>query len=216
MSMGSSGGADKRAMLCTSPPQVREYERDDAERKQPSNTHNGTPIQFNNLKKKCRTPKKNFPMVARCIRAAKCCRKLMKRVSVGKRTDGKATKDHGDSDSPANGKTLECGQKESLESSSHHLLSSEKEFNVSAAVLEESCEMDRKEEDPSTHGLIASLAWTSIDSDEELKEDDLQPVSLKMVCANDIPCVSSVVAESDTENEGFDQQSTSLVSKVSR
>jgi hypothetical protein len=191
--------------------QVREYERNDAERKQPSTTHSGTPIQSNNLNKKRRTLKKNIPMVGHCIRAAKCCRKLMKRVLIGKRTDGKATKDYGGT--IAKGKALECVQKKPLESLTRHLFSSEEELKVSVAVREESCETDRKEEDASAPGLIDSSAWTSIDSDEGMKEDDQQPVSPEIKSVNDIHCVSSVVTESDEEDECLDQQATSLVSK---
>jgi hypothetical protein len=60
MSVRSPGGTVKRVSFCPSPPQVREYERHDTERKKPSSARKGTPVQFNNLNKKCRMLKKNL------------------------------------------------------------------------------------------------------------------------------------------------------------
>jgi hypothetical protein len=60
ISSASSGGSTKRVSFRPSPPQVREYERYDVGRRHPSSTHNGTPIQFNNLNKKRRKLKKNL------------------------------------------------------------------------------------------------------------------------------------------------------------
>jgi tetratricopeptide (TPR) repeat protein len=60
MSPGSPGGPARRVTFSPSPPQVREYERYDIERKQRSSPDNGTSIQFNNLNKKCRMLKKNL------------------------------------------------------------------------------------------------------------------------------------------------------------
>jgi hypothetical protein len=57
---GSPGRSVKRISFCTSPPQVREYERYDMERKQQFSMHNSTPIKFNNLNKKRRMLKKNL------------------------------------------------------------------------------------------------------------------------------------------------------------
>jgi hypothetical protein len=56
MTVRSPGGTVKRVSFCPSPPQVREYERYDTERKK----HNSNPVQFNNLNKKCRVLKKNL------------------------------------------------------------------------------------------------------------------------------------------------------------
>jgi hypothetical protein len=81
-------------------------------------------------------------MVVCCIRAAKCCRKLMTRVSIGKQSDEKAIKDH--VGTIAKGKALEYAQKKYLESSGRHFLSIEKELKVSVAVREECRETDRK------------------------------------------------------------------------
>jgi hypothetical protein len=60
ISSTSPGGTAKRVSFCPSPPQVREYERCETERKQSSSAHNSTPVQFNNLNKKCRMLKKNL------------------------------------------------------------------------------------------------------------------------------------------------------------
>lgn len=60
LNLRSPGGTVKRVSFCPSPPQVREYERDDMERKQPSRTHKTAPVPFNNLNKKCRILKKNL------------------------------------------------------------------------------------------------------------------------------------------------------------
>jgi hypothetical protein len=144
-------------------------------------------------------------MVACCIRAAKCYRKLMTQVSIGKQTDEKAIKDRGGN---AKDKTLESAQKKSPESSARRFLSSEKEFKVSVAVREESSETET-----STRGPISSSARASIDSDEGTKEDDQHPISPGMGTVNDIPCVSSLVIEGDKENECFDRQATSLESE---
>jgi hypothetical protein len=58
--LASPGGTAKTVSFCPSPPQVREYVRCNTERKQSSSAHNGTPVQFNNLNKKCRMLKKNL------------------------------------------------------------------------------------------------------------------------------------------------------------
>ena len=60
MSPGIPGGPARRVTFSPSPPQVREYERYDTDRIQLSSPDNGTPIQFNNLNKKCRMLKKNL------------------------------------------------------------------------------------------------------------------------------------------------------------
>jgi hypothetical protein len=151
-----------------------------------------------------------FTMVVCCIRAAKCCRTLMTRISSGKQTDEKAIHDHGDD---AKGKAWKCAQKKSLESSVRPFLSSEKELKVAVTAREEVGETDRKQEDASTHEVIGSSVCASIDSEEGMKEDDQHLVSLGIESVNEIPCESSLVAEGDNENECFDQQATSLVSK---
>jgi hypothetical protein len=60
MSLGSPVGSVKRVSFSPSPPQVREYERYDMGRKQPSSPHKGEPVQFNNLNKKRRMLKKKL------------------------------------------------------------------------------------------------------------------------------------------------------------
>lgn len=139
-------------------------------------------------------------MVICCIRAAKCCRTLMMRVSIDKQTYEKAIRDHDDN-----------SQKKAPAVSACRCFSSEKELKVSVAVHKESGETDRKQEDASTHGLIGLSVWTSIDSGEGTKEDDKHPVL--MGCVNNFPCVSSQVTKGDKQDECFDQQAASLVSK---
>jgi hypothetical protein len=57
---GSPEGPARRVTFSPSPPQIREFERYDMERKQLSSPDDDTIIEFNNLNKKCRMLKKNL------------------------------------------------------------------------------------------------------------------------------------------------------------
>jgi hypothetical protein len=151
-------------------------------------------------------------MVVCFIRAAKCCRTLMTRISSGKQTYEKATNYDGDD---AMDKTWKFVQMKPPESSARPFLSGEKGLKVAVTSAPKVFgETYRNQEDASTRGLIGSSVWTSIESEEIMKEDDQHPILPGMESVNDIPYVLPLVTEGANENECFDQaEATSLGSE---
>jgi hypothetical protein len=147
-------------------------------------------------------------MIACCIKAAACWRTYMASFSIGKQDIKESIKTPDDTNGgSAKSKKSKRSQKQSLKTSKHSYLSSDRELQAFVAV----CELERQEEDASTPERLRSSTWFSMREKE--KDNGQQTAWLRTASACDKLGALALVTDDAKVIVYIDQQAASTVAK---